>query len=204
MMPPGHIAATWGVAHLMQQTNPRLARLDYRWLAVSAMAADIIDKPLALFVFTDTHTSQLLAHSLSLSLLLLTLSLLFWRSGLPYALAFAGHLIADRMWNHPESFWWPFFGWQTFWQFKPMNTPAVMLNVYLDIITRYPQVWVIEIIALFYLLWFAVRFRLYRWAELKHFVLTGRTVRPEEGEVRVDGAYPPLPQKPVGSASKLR
>ena len=37
MMPPGHIAATWGVAHLMQQTQPRLARLDYRWLAVAAI-----------------------------------------------------------------------------------------------------------------------------------------------------------------------
>lgn len=198
-MPPGHLAATWGVAQLMQQTDPGLARLDYRWLAVSAMAADFIDKPLALLVFTDAHTSQLLVHSLSLNLALLTLTLLFWRSGLPYVLAFSGHLIADRMWNHTESFWWPFFGWHTFWEFKPMNTPADMVNVYLDIITRYPQVWVIEVIALLYLLWFAVRFRLYHWVELKQFVLTGHLGRAEEGAVRVGGAYQQSPHEPVGS-----
>jgi hypothetical protein len=64
MMPPGHIAATWGVAALLQQNNPRLARLDYRLLAFSALLPDMLDKPLAVLVFTDTHTTQFIAHSL--------------------------------------------------------------------------------------------------------------------------------------------
>jgi hypothetical protein len=173
MMPPGHVAVTWGVARLLQQNNPRLARLDYRLLALSALAPDIIDKPLALFVFTDAQTSQLIAHSLILNLLLLTLALLFWRPTLPYTLAFTAHLVADRMWNHNESFWWPLFGWNQFWVFKPMNTPEVMLNVYLDIITQYPQVSVVELIALLYLGWFCYQHRLYRWQDLKAFVLRG-------------------------------
>ena len=67
-----------------------------------------------------------------------------------------------------------------------------------DIITRYPQVWVIEVIALLYLLWFAVRWRLYRWAELKQFVLTGRLGRSKSGDFKADGAYPSLPQEPEG------
>jgi hypothetical protein len=77
------------------------------------------------------------------------------------------------MWHHTETFWWPFFGWDIFWTFKPMNTPETMLNIYLDIITRYPQVWVIEIMAILLLIGFAYRYQLHRWSMLKHFILTG-------------------------------
>lgn len=176
-MPPGHVAATWGVASLLQANNPNLARLDYRLLALSALAADFIDKPLALFVFTEASTSQLIAHSLVPNLILLALSLLFWPKALPYVLAFSLHLVADRMWHHTESFWWPFFGWDVFWIFKPMNTPETMLNIYLDIITRYPQVWVVEIVAVLLLIGFAFRYQLHRWTCLKHFILTGNILR---------------------------
>ena len=174
MMPPGHVAVTWGLAALNQQNKTRLADLDYRLMALSAMGADLIDKPLALFVFTSASTSQLIAHSLLVNLALLLVGLLLWRKALPYLLAFSGHIILDRMWNHPETFWWPLFGWQTFWEFKPMNTPATMFNVYLDIIIRYPQVWVIEVFALLYLIWFAYRRHLYCRDILKRFILSGR------------------------------
>ena len=174
MMPPGHVATTWGVATLIQQNNPRLAGLDYRLLAICALLPDLIDKPLAILVFTEAHTSQLIAHSLSFNLILLVLTLLFWRKAVPYVLAFNAHVLLDRMWYHSESFWWPFFGWNTFWQYKFMNTPEAMVNVYLDIVTRYPQVWVIELIAAGVLLWFAFRHRLFWGPRLKRFILTGR------------------------------
>jgi len=177
MMPPGHVAATWGVATLLQQSNSRLARLDYRLLAISALLPDLIDKPLAILVFTSAQSSQLIAHSLLPNLLLLIVTLLWRRRALPYVLAFNAHLLADRMWNHTESFWWPLFGWDVFWRYKPMNSAETMLNVYLDIVTRYPQVWVVEIIALIFLLWFVFRQQLYRWSVLKRFLLTGR-IRP--------------------------
>lgn len=174
MMPPGHIATTWCVTVLCQQNNPRLAGLDYRLLALSALGADIVDKPLALFIFTEAETSQLIAHSLFFNLGLLILTLLLWRKALPYILAFSAHLIFDRVWHHTESFWWPLFGWDVFWVFRPMNTPESMLAVYLEIITRYPQVWVIELLALAFLVWFGYRCRLYHWSALKQFVLSGR------------------------------
>ncbi len=174
MMPPGHVAATWGVATLLQQNNPRLARLDYRLLAVSAVLPDLIDKPLAILAFPQAQTSQLITHSLLFNVVLLVGALLWWRPALPYVLAFNGHVIFDRMWNHTESFWWPIFGWDVFWQFKPMNSAETMLNVYLDIITRYPQVWVIEILAIVFFVWFFYHFRLYRRPNLKQFTLTGQ------------------------------
>ncbi len=173
MMPPGHLAVTWGVASLLQTNNRGLARLDYRLLAFCALLPDVIDKPLAVLVFTASHSSQNVAHSLSFHLLLLALALLGWRRALPYVLAANGHLLADRMWHHTETFWWPLFGWDVFWQYKPMNTPAAMLQVYLDILTRYPQVWLVEVIALVMLFWFFSRRRLFHWPRLKTFILTG-------------------------------
>ena len=184
MMPPGHVAATWGVATILQQNNPHLARLDYRLLAICALLPDLIDKPLAILVFTDAHTSQLMAHSLSFNLALLVLTLLFWKKALPYVLAFNAHLLLDRMWHHTESFWWPLFGWNTFWQYKFMNTPQAMVNVYLDIVTRYPQVWVVELAAAVVLLWFLYRHELYRWSTLKRFTLTGLVAEASPGETR--------------------
>lgn len=173
-MPPGHIAATWAVARLCQQNNPRLVRLDYRLLAASAMLPDFLDKPLALLIFTDSNSTQNIGHSFLFHTLVLTLTLLYWRSALPYTLAFNAHLLADHMWQHTETFWWPLFGWTVFWAYKPMNTPGQMLNVYLDIISHYPHVWMVEVVALIILGWFGSRYRLYHWPNLKAFIQTGR------------------------------
>lgn len=185
MMPPGHIAATWSVAALCQKNNSRLAGLDYRLLAVSAMLPDFLDKPLALLIFTHSNSTQNIAHSFLFHVLVLILTLLYWRQALPYTLAFNAHLLADHMWYHTETFWWPLFGWITFWGYKPMNTPGEMLTVYLDIISRYPQVWVIEVIALVILGWFVRRYHWYRWSNLKIFMATGQinvlTKRPNPG-----------------------
>jgi hypothetical protein len=188
MMPPGHIAATWGIAAVVQQHNPKLARLDYRLLALGALLPDIIDKPLAILVFIDAPTSQLVAHSLLFNLALLIAALFWWRVAVPYVLAFNAHLLADRMWHHTETFWWPIFGWRTFWEYKPMNTAEEMFNVYVDIIGRYPQVWALELLALLVLGWFIIRHRLYLWPRLKIFLATGRvwfapsTSEPEPGQ----------------------
>lgn len=173
MMPPGHIATTWAVALALQKNKPKLARLDYRLLAVASMLPDFIDKPLAVSVFTEAETSQLVAHSIFVHAIILVGALLFSRKSLPYVLAFSGHLILDRMWHHTETFWWPLFGWNVFWKFKSMNTPESMLSVYIDIITRYPRVWIIEIIAIVTIMWITIRHQLYRWQVFRTFLSTG-------------------------------
>ena len=172
MMPPGHIALTWAIADACSD-----APLDYRRLALCSLLPDLIDKPLALWVFTQSHSSQNVAHAVIPHLILLVLTLLRWRAGLPYVLAFNLHLLADRMWRHTETFWWPLFGWQTFWQFKDMNSPQAMLNVYLEIIRHYPRVWIIELLALVYLAWFGHRHNLYAWRNVVSFMQTGRVQR---------------------------
>jgi hypothetical protein len=108
MMPPGHVAITWGVARAYpDKIIQNWLNLDYRLLGLCALAPDIIDKPLAILVFTEAHTSQLVAHSLLLSVPFWWLRCYGSSRAIPYLLAFSAHLIADRMWNHTESFWWP-------------------------------------------------------------------------------------------------
>jgi len=152
MMPPGHIAVGLLTRHLWDDREP-----DLRWLAGSALLPDIIDKPLALLVFTDSHSTQNITHALLPHVLVLVIALLWLRQALPYVLAFNTHLLADHMWYHTQTFWWPLFGWGTFWQYKFMNTPQAMVSTYLDIL-HYPEVWVVEAFALAYLGWLS-----YRW-----------------------------------------
>jgi len=168
MMPPGHIAVGLLSRHLWDEQSP----LDLRLLAGSALLPDIIDKPLAILVFTDSHSTQNIAHALLPHLLLLTIALLWIPRIVPYVLAFNTHLLADHMWYHTETFWYPLYGWDTFWQYKFMNTPQAMLKVYFDIL-RYPEVWLIESFALAYLAYFAWQYRLYRWKNLRHLLATG-------------------------------
>lgn len=173
MMPPGHVAVTWAGAQLWPQH-----KLDYRLLAFFALLPDLIDKPLALWVFTASDSTQNIAHALLPHLLLLTTVLLWQPRWIPYALAFNSHLPADRMWNHSETFWWPLAGWGTFWQYKFMNTPQAMLNTYLEIVRRYPQVWVVELLAMGYLTRLAVKYQWYRPSNLRRFLQTGRPGAP--------------------------
>lgn len=169
MLPPGHVAVTWATAQLWPEKN-----LDYRWLALAAMVPDIIDKPLALWVFTESQSTQNIAHALIPNLCLLVIALLWLPRSLPYILACNGHILADHMWNHTETFWWPLFGWSTFWQFRFMNSPEAMLTVYLEIIQRYPHVWVVELIAVGFLGWLSLKYTLYKKDHLIYFLRTGR------------------------------
>jgi hypothetical protein len=75
-----------------------------------------------------------------------------------------------------------------------MNTPAAMASVYWEIVTRYPQVWVVELLALGYLLSFVARHRLYLWRQLMAFLCSGVPKRPA-------ALFPAATSSPVPAAS---
>ncbi len=172
MLPVGHIAYTWAAFGLLQQRTSAFEKADYRLLAVAALLPDLIDKPLSLLVFTEARTSQGLAHTLLGHLLLLATVALLWRGGLAYALACNGHLLADQMWKHPHTLFFPLLGWQ-FESWRFMGSPGAMLSAYADIIFR-PEVVVLEVIGLGLLVWLVMRHRLYTGGHLKRFLLSGR------------------------------
>ncbi len=172
MLPPGHIAYTWGALNLWQRCSRSFPEADYRWVALAAILPDVIDKPLALLVFTDSHTTHCLGHTLLFHLIVLLAVTLWWRKGLVYALAFNGHLLADRMWQYPHTLFYPFLGWH-FERWRFMGSLQAMLEAYMEII-QYPGIILFELGGLIILGWLIRSYGLYRWREMKRFLLSGR------------------------------
>ena len=173
MLPVGHVAYTWGTVNLIQRRVPAWSRLDYRLLAIFSLLPDVIDKPLALTLLKDTHTSHGPAHMLLLHVLLAAVALYFWRArAVPYLLAFNGHLLCDEMWYHSQTLLFPFLGWSLDpWRF--MGSPEAMANAYWDVL-HMPKIWAIEGLAMAIMVYFVRRYRLHRWSVFREFLTNGR------------------------------
>jgi len=187
MLPAGHIEYTWGALNLLQRKAGFFEDADYRVAALAALLPDLIDKPLSLLIFTDSKTSQGLAHTLLVHLLVSLIVLVWWRKGLVYALAFNGHLLADRIWLYPHTLFFPFLGWQ-FEPWRFMGSPEAMLDAYAEIVT-YPLIITLESIGLVILAWLVVTYHLYRWENLMAFLVSGRLLQAWEGgeeKVRIE------------------
>jgi len=177
MLPTAHVEFTWALANALQRASPngRWKDVDYRLLALAAVAPDVLDKPLAVFVFPDEHAALLHGHTLLLHAGV-------WgavavagrlRRGIPYLLALSGHLIADRMWGHASTLLWPFRGRQ-FHQWKDVGSPKAFLRAYADIILHEPKLQAFEAAGLALLVWVMADRRLYRKRELRRFLRSGR------------------------------
>lgn len=172
MLPAGHIEYTWGALDLLQRKVGLFEDADYRLVALAALLPDLIDKPLSLLIFTDSKTSQGLTHTLWVHLFVSLAILIWWRKGLVYALAFNGHLVADRIWLYPRTLFFPFLGWQ-FEPWRFMGSPAAMLDAYAEIVT-YPLIIILESIGLVVLAWLGATHHLYRRENLMDFLASGR------------------------------
>ncbi|MFB0537873.1 MAG: metal-dependent hydrolase [Anaerolineae bacterium] len=172
MLPAGHIEYTWGALNLLQRKARLFEDADYRVAALAALLPDLIDKPLSLLVFTDSKTSQGLAHTLLVHLLVSLIIFVWWRKGFVYALASNGHLLADRIWRYPRTLFFPFLGWQ-FEPWRFMGSPEAMLDAYAEVVT-YPLIIALESIGLVILAWLVVTYHLYRWENLLAFLVSGR------------------------------
>jgi hypothetical protein len=187
MLPPGHIEYTWGALDLLQRKAGLFDDADYRLAALAALLPDLIDKPLSLLIFTDSKTSQGLAHTLLIHLLVSLIVLVRWRKGFVYALAFNGHLLADRIWLYPRTLFFPFLGWQ-FEPWRFMGSPEAMLDAYAEIVA-YPLIITLESIGLVILAWLVVTYQLYRWKNLMAFLVSGRLLKTgerNEEKVRIE------------------
>ena len=203
MFPVGHVAYTWGAVNVLQRHIPEWTEMDYRWLAVAAMLPDLADKPLAMTVFKDSQTSQGLFHTLLLHLAVAAVALAVWRwRSLPYLLAFNMHLLFDQMWHHPETLFFPCMGWE-FDPYRFVGTPEAMVSVYWDIFLL-PQIWIAEGIGAIILALFFFHHRLYRWPDLRHFLLTGRFCKDQGRTTSSTTSVSPCPSDAPNSSKEPR
>jgi hypothetical protein len=175
MLPQSHVAYTLVVLYLAQKRIPALRKTDYRLIALAAMGPDVIDKPLAaLYFYRRYKAAVLFAHTLLFHVATLVVTL--WRKPRwwPYALAFNGHILADRLWLFHDTFYWPLRGWRFHaWQ-KAGSEQQDIKSAYWHAFTRRPELWVWEVGGIIAGLWFVLCNRLYRPQRLWHLLRSGR------------------------------
>ena len=155
----GHVAAATVSCHALDR------RADLRWVIFFTLVADIIDKPLGLWIFKETiNNGRVWFHSLAVNLLV-TLVLVLARKPGVYALALWLHQFCDRMWMRPWVALWPLAGRFGFRDLAFEDWVYGIFN---------PYHVVSDIVGLVVLLFFAWRYRLFRRRRLAGWIRTGR------------------------------
>lgn len=174
MLPQSHITYTLAAFDLLKERVPALKKVDYRLLAVAAIGPDLIDKPLAaLYFYRRYRAAVLFAHTMLVHLLMLGVAI--WRrpAWWPYALAFNGHALLDRLWLFHDTWYWPLRGWRFHVWGKAGSEQPKMGLAYWYAFTRRPELWIWEVGGILAGLWFIWRHRLYGWERLWYLLHTG-------------------------------
>jgi len=175
MLPTAHVAYTWLALDLAQEWLGVDSETDYRLVAIAATGPDLVDKPLAAAYFYRRFKSAVLfAHTLLANLLVLWVTLGRFRAIGIYVAAFLGHALLDRLWMFPSTFYWPLRGWRFHVWGKRGSEQEKIGMAYWIAFTRRPELWGWELGGVLALLLFVWRRRLYRWENLRCFLLTGR------------------------------
>jgi membrane-bound metal-dependent hydrolase YbcI (DUF457 family) len=185
MLPFAHIAYTWLATSLAQEhlDLPEAEQIDYRLIAVAATAPDLVDKPLAAAYFYRRHRSAVLfAHTLIANIAVVALAARAVKRGRSsllwvYTAAVLGHALLDRLWHYPDTLYWPFRGWRFHVWGKRGSEQEKIGWAYWVAFTRRPELWGWEVGGLLSLALFVWRHRLYRFEQLRDFVITGRVQR---------------------------
>ncbi len=175
MLPPSHIAYTWLALTAAQDLLGVGRDADYRLVALAATGPDLIDKPLATVYFYRRYKSAVLfAHTLLADLAVIWVTVARLPRWWVYAAAFLGHAVLDRIWMYPATFYWPGRGWRFHVWGKRGSEQEQIGKAYWYAFTRRPELWGWELGGALALTLFVLRWRLYRWENLRRFLLTGR------------------------------
>ena len=172
MLPQSHAFFALGMVRILQKRYPRLAGVDYRKVAFAAVLPDLIDKPLAVFVFPQLKAGLLFAHAPLFHLALLWLTRKHDHA-FSYALSFASHIVGDRIWFFGDTFWFPLRGFR-FHQWRDIGDPKSFTRAYRDLFRHRPGLFAYEIVALCVLAGFVRSARLTERQALSTFLRTGK------------------------------
>jgi membrane-bound metal-dependent hydrolase YbcI (DUF457 family) len=126
--------------------------MDLRFLALGAIAPDLIDLPIGIALWSRFQSPRLAAHTLVFGALCMAIVLVFTRRGgnrkrgMLFAVGILLHLLLDAMWRQPETLWWPFLGWDF------AATPFATYGAYVADLVRNPVMWAGELVGLTYLI----------------------------------------------------
>jgi membrane-bound metal-dependent hydrolase YbcI (DUF457 family) len=138
-----------------------LRYLDIRWLLVGSLLPDIIDKPVGLYIFSDTFSNgRIFSHTLLFLIVIAAVGFyLLKKHRQSWMLALAAgnfaHLILDGMWQTPETLFWPLLGFSF-----PTEELEGWASTIWKVLFSDPSVYIPEIVGLVILLvlcWLLIR-----------------------------------------------
>jgi hypothetical protein len=99
----------------MNGIRNQLGSIDYRLVLIGSLLPDILDKPLWLIASSDIFPSgRAYGHSFLLNIVLFIFGLILIKYGKSWLLILSissiFHLVLDRIWTNPVTFWWPLLG----------------------------------------------------------------------------------------------
>lgn len=143
----------------INNTPPSMAEtlgkfFDIRLLLLGSILPDIIDKPIGIILL---NSGRIFTHSLTLSIILSGIGFLLYFIGkqvgiLALASGIFTHIILDKMWEYPQIFLWPFFGWGF-----AEGVRENFIHVWLSMLFSQPEVYLPELAGIVILLIFAWR-----------------------------------------------
>jgi hypothetical protein len=161
-----------GVAAALVYVSLGRRRIDYRAVLLGAVLPDLGDGFLGL-VWFEGRAGRWIAHSLLAVVVVAVAILLSTRGAARLALfgvavGWLTHLVADGMWQAPETFFWPGFGTG----FSDLPREPYSWDVLRHPLSH-PWTWGGELAGLGILAWFWVAFRLGREDRAKLFLKDG-------------------------------
>jgi hypothetical protein len=147
--------------------------MDLRFLAVGAVAPDLIDLPIGIALWDSVGAVRLGAHSLGFAALVMAVVLVLTRRGprrkrwMLFAVGVLAHLAFDAMWRLPETLWWPFLGTEF------ATTGFGTYGEYVRNLLANPVMWLGEVSGAAYLVWMGRRIGIGDPATRRTFLETG-------------------------------
>lgn len=161
-----------GVAALLTYVTLGRRRIDYRFILLGAVAPDLVDGLLALWLWGGPE-GRWAAHSL-LAVTVVTVAIVVGAAGerrialFGVAVGWLLHLVADGMWQAPETFMWPAFGGR----FSTTPTEPYSWDLLAHPLAHLGT-WGGEVVGVAILAWFWVAFRLGERDRLRAWVRDG-------------------------------
>lgn len=177
----GHVGITVGVVYLFAFLFFKGKRtwfagdIDFRLVIVAAMLPDIVDKLVGMVLFKEEISNgRLFTHSIFVIGIISILIFIAVRikygptlKTLLYVPPIWMHLILDRMWEEPDTLFWPLFG---------AGFPKLDIEVgdYFSILLSEPYILAGEILGALIIVALVIRHRVYTKTNILGFLRDGR------------------------------
>ncbi len=159
-------------------SNTGMGLTGYIFCGVGAILPDIIDKPVGIYLFSETfgNNGRIFSHSLLFALAILGIGIIYYKLKkrvwfLALSFGVFMHLILDFMWRSPRTFFWPLLGLN----FPEAPERGDWLIRVVDNLVNNPAVYVAEIVGIVIVIGFLITWVIMRNKRVVPFMRNRRS-----------------------------